>query len=165
MLWVVFLDSVQMEDPILSRQDIKLKYSQLVWDAYLYQDKIRVILDREMAGSLTSIVQLFLQYVVKEWVCPNCLQVILPFMKNCYKFLPEKGDIIYVHSRSIISHFPVLSCPHCEVQIVVVATNEYSDFFEFRYKEIKGTIYDLKQNKVLTEPEIQKLGIVIRNQK
>jgi hypothetical protein len=141
---------------------MKHKYADLVWNAYLHQDNIKQILDRELYGSINSIIQLFLQYVVKEWTCPNCLQIILPFMKNCYRELPEKGDIVYVSSRLLLSHFPVLSCPHCETQIVVVATSEYSDIFEFRYKVIKGTIFDLAEERSLTDAEIRSLGLIIR---
>lgn len=149
-------------NPVLFRQHIKHKYSDLVWNAYLHQDDIKQLLDRELYGSLNSIVQLFLQYVVKEWTCPNCLQTILPFMKNCYEKLPKMGDIVYVSSRSLLSHFPVLSCPHCETQIVVVATSEYSDIFEFRYKVIKNVIYDLAEERPLTDDEIRSLGLIIR---
>ncbi|MFX0171869.1 MAG: hypothetical protein ACFE9L_08115 [Candidatus Hodarchaeota archaeon] len=149
-------------NPVLFRQHIKHKYADLVWNAYLHQKDIKQLLDRELYGSLNSIVQLFLQYVVKEWTCPNCLQTILPFMKNCYRKLPEMGDIVYVSSRSLLSHFPVLSCPHCETQIVVVATSEYSDIFEFRYKVIKGEIFDLAAERSLTEAEIRSLGLIIR---
>jgi hypothetical protein len=141
---------------------MKHKYADLVWNAYLHQDNIKQILDRELYGSINSIIQLFLQYVVKEWTCPNCLQIILPFMKNCYRELPEKGDIVYVSSRLLLSHFPVLSCRHCETQIVVVATSEYSDIFEFRYKVIKGTIFDLAEERSLTDAEIRSLGLIIR---
>jgi hypothetical protein len=149
-------------NPVLFRQYIKHKYSDLVWNAYLHQDDIKKLLDRELYGSLNSIIQLFLQYVVKEWTCPNCLQTILPFMKNCYRKLPKMGDIVYVSSRSLLSHFPVLSCPHCETQIVVVATSDYSDIFEFRYKVIKGEIFDLAAERSLTEAEIKSLGLIIR---
>ncbi|MFX0050680.1 MAG: hypothetical protein ACFE8U_05240 [Candidatus Hermodarchaeota archaeon] len=149
-------------NPVLFRQHIKHKYSDLVWNAYLHQDDIKQLLDRELYGSLNSIVQLFLQYVVKEWTCPNCLQTILPFMKNCYGKLPKIGDIVYVSSRSLLSHFPVLSCPHCETQIVVVATSEYSDIFEFRYKVIKNVIYDLAEERPLTDDEIRSLDLIIR---
>lgn len=149
-------------NPVLFRQYIKHKYADLVWNAYLHQTIIIQILDRELYGSLNSIIQLFLQYVVKEWTCPNCLQTILPFMKNCYRELPEKGDIVYVSSRSLLSHFPVLSCPHCETQIVVVATSNYSDIFEFRYKAIKDTIFDLAKERALTDAEIKSLGLILR---
>jgi len=146
-------------DPILFRQHIKHNYSDLVWDAYIHKEKIQQLLNKELAGSLNSLVQLFLQYVVKEWACPNCLQVILPFMKNCYRVLPEKGDIIYVSSASLISNFPVLSCPHCETQIVVIATSEHGDIFEFRYQFIKGEIFDFIEQRALTNSEIRGRGL------
>jgi len=146
-------------DPILFRQHIKHNYADLVWNGYIHKKKIQQLLNKELAGSLNSLIQLFLQYVVKEWACPNCLQVILPFMKNCYRDLPKNGDIIYVSSASLISNFPVLSCPHCETQIVVIATSEHSDIFEFRYQFIKGEIYDLVEERALTNSEIRKLGL------
>jgi hypothetical protein len=148
-------------DPLLYRQHIKLKYGDLVWKSYLHKDKIDKLLNRELHGSLNSIVQLFLQYVVKEWSCPNCLQTVLPFLENCYKDLPEKGDIVYVSSRNILTRFPVLSCPHCETQMVI-ATNEYSDVFEFRYRAIKNSIYDLAKEKALTASEIEDLDLILR---
>ncbi len=141
-------------DPILYRQYIKQKYSELVWNAYLHKKVIEQVLDQELFGSLNSVVQLFLQYVIKEWACPNCLQTILPFMSNCYKNLPAKGDIVYVYSKELISKFPVLACPHCDTQIVVVAIDDYSDLFEFRYKEIEKEIYDLLEDRSLTDLEV-----------
>lgn len=150
-----------LTDPLLYRQHIKLNHTELVWNAYLHKKKINKLLNRELHGSLDSVVQLFLQYVIKEWSCPNCLQTILPFLENCYKDLPEKGDIVYVSSRNILTRFPVLSCPHCETQMVI-ATNEYSDVFEFRYKSIKGTIYDLTKEIALVDSEIEELGLLIR---
>ncbi|MFX0013058.1 MAG: hypothetical protein ACFFB2_04455 [Promethearchaeota archaeon] len=148
-----------LTDPILFRQHIKHNYADIVWDAYLYHDKIENLLNRKLLGSLNSIVQLFLQYVIKEWACPNCLQTILPFMDNCYRDLPESGDIVYVSSSILISNFPVLSCPHCETQIVVIATSEHSDIFEFRYQLIKGEIFDCLEQRVLSDSEIDELGL------
>ncbi|MFX0125632.1 MAG: hypothetical protein ACFFAE_18560 [Candidatus Hodarchaeota archaeon] len=152
-----------LTDPILFRQHIKLNYANVVWNAYIHKEKIDQLLNRELVGSLNSLVQLFLQYVIKEWSCPNCIQVILPFMKNCYRDLPEQGDIVYVSSSSLLSNFPVLSCPHCEIQIVVIATSEYSEIFEFRYQFIKGEIFDLIEQRVLTDPEITGLGLTKRD--
>lgn len=149
-------------DPILGRQHIKHKYADLVWNSYLHHDTIEKILHQEYFGSLNSVVQLFLQYVIKEWACPNCLQTILPFMNNCYKELPENGDIIYVHSNELISKFPVLFCPHCDFQIVVIAISEYSELFEFRYKTIDNQIYDLSSKQILTDSEIEELNLVKR---
>ncbi|MFX1516390.1 MAG: hypothetical protein ACFFC6_08775 [Promethearchaeota archaeon] len=151
-------------DPIVFRQHIKYNFADLVWNAYIHKEKIQQLLNKELAGSLNSLVQLFLQYVVKEWACPNCLQVILPFMKNCYRDLPENGDIIYVSSSSLLSNFPVLACPHCETQIVVIATSEHSDIFEFRYQLIKGEIFDLVEQRALSESEIQKFGLIKKDQ-
>ncbi len=150
-------------DPILYRQQIKHKYSDYVWNAYLHSETIKKLLDQELFGSLNSVVQLFLQYVIKEWACPNCIQTILPFMTNCYKDLPRKGDIVYVYSKELISKFPVLACPHCETQIVVIAIDEYSDLFEFRYQEIEGRIYDLSNNRVLANSEINEFGLIKRS--
>lgn len=152
-------------DPILFRQHIKHNYADLVWNAYIHKEKIEKILNGEYIGSLNSLVQLFLQYVIKEWACPNCLQVILPFMKNCYRDLPECGDIVYVSSSVLLSNFPVLSCPHCETQIVVIATSDHSDIFEFRYQFIKGEIFDLIDQRAVTDSEIEKLGLTKKNQK
>jgi hypothetical protein len=45
---------------------------------------------------------------------------------------------------------------------MVIATNEYSDVFEFRYKSIKGTIYDLTKEIALVDSEIEELGLLIR---
>lgn len=154
-----------LTDPILFRQHIKHNYADLVWDAYIHKEKIDKILNGELIGSLNSLIQLFLQYVIKEWACPNCLQVILPFMKNCYRDLPECGDIVYVSSSVLLSNFPVLSCPHCETQIVVIATSEHSDIFEFRYQFIKGEIFDFIDQRVLTDSEIEKLGLTKKDQK
>ena len=151
--------SILNQDPLLLRQHIKTNYYDMVWNAYLHKGKIKQLLDKDLVGSLNSLTQLFLQYVIKEWVCPNCLQTILPFMKNCYKFLPETGDISYVSSPVFLAQFPVLSCPHCEVQIVVIATSEHSDIFEFRYKFINGFIYDLLEERVLNDSEINKIGL------
>jgi hypothetical protein len=151
-------------DPIVFRQHIKHKYAELVWNAYIHKEKIKKLLNKELVGSLNSIVQLFLQYVIKEWACPNCLQIILPFMKNCYRDLPENGDIIYVSSSSLLSNFPVLSCPHCDTQIVVIATSEHSDIFEFRYQLLKGEIFDLIEQRALTESEIRELGLTKKEQ-
>lgn len=151
-------------DPVLFRQYIKHNYADLVWNAYLHQKKINQILNQELPGSLNSLVQLFLQYVIKEWVCPNCLQTILPFMKNCYRALPENGDIVYVSSSVLLSHFPVLSCPHCETQIVVIATSEHSEIFEFRYQYIGGEIFDLIEQRALTESEIEEFGLTKKEQ-
>ncbi|MFW9905737.1 MAG: hypothetical protein ACFFFH_15495 [Candidatus Thorarchaeota archaeon] len=149
-------------DPILFRQQIKQKYSKLVWESYLYKETIEKLIDQEVVGSLTSIVQLFLQYVVKEWACPNCLQTILPFMDNCLEKLPKKGDIIYVYSQRFISKFPVLFCPHCDYQIVVIAINEYSDVFEFKYKFVNDVFYNLAENRALTQSEIEEAGLIKR---
>ncbi len=149
-------------DPIIYRQNIKLKYADLVWELYLHQDIIKRFLDKEYFGSLNSIVQLFLQYVVKEWACPNCLQIILPFMENCIEVLPPNGDIVYVYSKEYICRFPVLFCPHCLSQIVVIATNEYSELFEFKYRLINGVIFNLDTSKILTTSEIKNLGLIIR---
>ena len=147
-------------DPLLFRQYIKIQFSDLVSNAYLHKEKIDKLLNRELSGSLNSLAQLFLQYVLKEWACPNCLQTILPFLsKNCYEVLPENGDISYVSSPVLLAHFPVLSCPHCETQIVVIATSEHSDIFEFRYKYINGIIYDLLEEKALDDIECKKLGL------
>lgn len=151
-------------DPIVFRQHIKHNCADLVWNAYIHKEKIEQLLNKELLGSLNSLVQLFLQYVVKEWACPNCLQIILPFMKNCYRDLPETGDIIYVSSSSLLSNFPVLSCPHCETQIVVIATSEHSDLFEFRYQLIKGEIFDLVEQRVLKDSEIQKFRLTKKDQ-
>ncbi|MHA1978004.1 MAG: hypothetical protein ACW98F_15350 [Candidatus Hodarchaeales archaeon] len=150
-------------DPILFRQHIKQKYSEFVWKAFLHRKKIEKVLDQEYFGSLNSVVQLFLQYVIKEWACPNCLQTILPFMANCYKNLPPKGDIVYVYSKELISKFPVLACPHCDTQIVVIAIDEYSDLFEFRYKEIENEIYDLSLDLVLAKEVAEEKGLVKRS--
>ncbi|MFX1283664.1 MAG: hypothetical protein ACFFB5_08415 [Promethearchaeota archaeon] len=152
-------------DPILFRQHIKHNYADIVWNAYLQKEKIEQLLNRELVGSLNSIVQLFLQYVLKEWSCPNCLQVILPFMKNCYRDLPEYGDIVYVSSSVLLSNFPVLSCPHCETKIVVIATSEHSDIFEFRYQFIKGEIFDLIEQRALTDSEIKELRLTKKDQR
>ncbi|MFX1506317.1 MAG: hypothetical protein ACFFDC_09405 [Promethearchaeota archaeon] len=146
-------------DPIVFRQHIKHNCADIVWNAYIHKEKIEQLLNKELLGSLNSLIQLFLQYVVKEWACPNCLQIILPFMKNCYRDLPENGDIIYVSSSSLLSNFPVLSCPHCDTQIVVIATSEHSDIFEFRYQLIKGEIFDLVEQRELTNSEIQELEL------
>lgn len=154
-----------LPDPVLFRQHIKHNYADLVWSAYLRQDKIKQILSSELLGSLNSLTQLFLQYVIKEWACPNCLQTILPFMKNCHRALPENGDIIYVSSSILLSQFPVLSCPHCETHIVVIATSEHSDIFEFRYQYIKGDFFDLIEQRVLTTLEIEKLGLTKKEHK
>ena len=132
------MQNENLTDPLLFREYIKLKYADLV-----HHDKIEQLLNRELLGSLDSLVQLFLQYVIKEWACPNCLQTILPFMRNCYSALPENGDIVYVSSSVLLSNFPVLSCPHCETQVVVTSTSEHSDIFEFRYQFIKSDIFDL----------------------
>lgn len=131
----------------------------MVWKAYLRREKIEQILHGEFVGSLNSLVQLFLQYVVKEWACPNCLQTILPFMRNCYRVLPAAGDIVYVSSSILLSNFPVLSCPHCETQIVVIATSEHSNIFEFRYQCLKGEIFDLAEQRMLSDSEIEELGL------
>ena len=149
-------------DPLLLRQHVKHKYANLVWDAYLYKDVMKKLLDKELCGSLNSVVQLFLQYVIREWACPNCLQTILPFMKNCYNLIPKKGDIEYVSSQSLLTRFPVLSCPHCDTQIAVIATSDYGDIFEFRYQAIKGTIFDMIEQRALTDSEIKNLDLVIR---
>ena len=156
------MDTSTFLDPILFRQDIKLRYSNLVWDLYLHQEALKKFLNQEYPGSLNSIIQLFLQYVVKEWACPNCLQTILPFMENCIKVLPPNGDIVYVYSKEYICRFPVLFCPHCLSQIVVIATNEYSELFEFKYRESENLIFDLEKNKQLTTSEIKELGLIIR---
>jgi hypothetical protein len=155
---------VNLSDPIVFRQHIKYNCADLVWNAYIHKEKIEQLLNKELLGSLNSLVQLFLQYVVKEWACPNCLQIILPFMKNCYRDLPETGDIIYVSSSSLLSNFPVLSCPHCETQIVVIATSEHSDLFEFRYQLIKGDIFDLVDQRVLKDSEIKNLRLTKKDQ-
>lgn len=152
-------------DPIVFRQHIKHNYADLVWNAYFHKEKIEQLLNRELVGSLNSLIQLFLQYVIKEWACPNCLQIILPFMKNCYRDLPETGDIIYVSSSSLLSNFPVLSCPHCDTQIVVIISSEHSDIFEFRYQYIKGEFYDLVERRTLTDSEIGKLGLIKKVQR
>ncbi|MHA2202993.1 MAG: hypothetical protein ACW991_04835 [Candidatus Hodarchaeales archaeon] len=149
-------------DPILFRQQIKQRYSELVLKSYLYQDNIEKLIAQEVVGSLHSIVQLFLQYVVKEWACPNCLQTILPFMDNCLEKLPKRGDIIYVYSEKYISKFPVLFCPHCEFQIVVIAINEFSDVFEFKYQLINDVFYNLAEKRVLTQSEIEEAGLIKR---
>ena len=149
-------------DPIIYRQHIKQKYSEFVWRAYLHRNTIEKLLDQEYFGSLNSVVQLFLQYVIKEWACPNCLQTILPFMLNCYKNLPHKGDIVYVYSKELISKFPVLACPHCDTQIVVVAVDEYSDLFEFQYQQLDNSIYDLTIDKILTNAEIEEKDLIKR---
>ncbi len=150
-------------DPILYRQHIKQKYSELVWNAYLHNKTIEKLLGQEYFGSLNSVVQLFLQYVIKEWACPNCLQTILPFMANCYINLPEKGDIIYVYSKELISKFPVLACPHCDTQIVVIAVDEYSDLFEFRYKQIDNKIYDLSNDHMVSKHEFVEKRLIKRS--
>lgn len=149
-------------DPLLFRQDLKLRYSDLVWELYLHQDTITRILNQEFFGSLNSVVQLFLQYVTKEWACPNCLQTILPFMENCIKALPPKGDIVYVYSKEYLTRFPVLFCPHCESQIVVIATSKYSELFEFKYRVVNNEILDLVAQKTLTASESVSLGLTIR---
>ncbi|MHA1967245.1 MAG: hypothetical protein ACW964_05540 [Candidatus Hodarchaeales archaeon] len=146
-------------DPLLFRQYIKIQFSDLVTNAYLHKEKIDKLLNQELSGSLNSLAQLFLQYVLKEWACPNCLQTILPFMNNCYEVLPENGDISYVSSPVLLAHFPVLACPHCDTQIVVIATSEHSDIFEFRYKYINGIIYDLHEERALDDIESNKLGL------
>ena len=146
-------------DPLLVRQYIKIQYSELVWNAYLHKEKIEQLLSQELLGSLNSLAQLFLQYVIKEWACPNCLQTILPFMNNSFAVLPDQGDISYVSSPVLLAHFPVLSCPHCETQIVVVATSEHSDIFEFRYRYINGIHYDLCEERALSNEEIEKIGL------
>ena len=86
-------------------------------------------------------------------------------MKNCHRALPENGDIIYVSSSILLSQFPVLSCPHCETHIVVIATSEHSDIFEFRYQYIKGDFFDLIEQRVLTTLEIEKLGLTKKEHK
>ncbi len=146
-------------DPLLVRQYIKLQYYDLVWNAYLHKEKIEELLNQELVGSLNSLAQLFIQYVIKEWACPNCLQTILPFMNNSFAVLPDHGDISYVSSPVLLAHFPILSCPHCETQIVVVATSEHSDIFEFRYKLINGVFYDLHEERALENNEIKKIGL------
>jgi hypothetical protein len=156
------LNQNNIYDPILYRQKIKQKYSELVWESYLYQDTIEKLIAQEVIGSLNSIVQLFLQYVIKEWACPNCLQTILPFMDNCIEKLPKNGDIIYVYSQKYITKFPVLLCPHCEFQIAVIAINEYSDVFEFKYKIINDDFCNLAENRVLTQTEIEEAGLIKR---
>ena len=85
-------------------------------------------------------------------------------MKNCYRALPENGDIVYVSSSVLLSHFPVLSCPHCETQIVVIATSEHSEIFEFRYQYIGGEIFDLIEQRALTESEIEEFGLTKKEQ-
>lgn len=159
------MQNENLTDPLLFREYIKLKYGDLVWNAYIHHDKIEQLLNRELLGSLNSLVQLFLQYVIKEWACPNCIQTILPFMRNCYSTLPENGDIVYVSSSVLLSNFPVLSCPHCETQVVVIATSEHSDIFEFRYQFIKGEIFDLIEQRVLTDSEIKELDLTKKDQK
>jgi len=156
------LDENNIYDPILFRQQIKFKYSELVWNSYLYQEAIDKILAQEFYGSLNSVVQLFLQYVIKEWACPNCLLTILPFMDNCIEKLPKSGDILYVYSQKRIIKFPVLYCPHCDFQIVIIAINEYSEVFEFRYKLINDEFFDLAENRVLTQSEIEEAGLIRR---
>jgi hypothetical protein len=146
-------------DPLLVRQYIKLQYYDLVWNSYLHKEKIEQLLSQELLGSLNSLAQLFLQYVIKEWACPNCLQTILPFMNNSLEVLPDQGDISYVSSPVLLAHFPVLSCPHCDTQIVVVATSEHSDIFEFRYRFINGAFYDLHEERVLSNNEIKTIGL------
>ena len=83
-------------------------------------------------------------------------------MDNCYKELPKNGDINYVYSNEQISKFPVLFCPHCDFQIVVIAISEYSEVFEFRYKIINDQIYDLIYKKPLTNEEIEEFKLVKR---
>ena len=156
------MDGNTIYDPILLCQHIKQKYSKLVWESYLHQETLEKLISQEYLVSLTSVVQLFLQYVVKEWACPNCLQTILPFMDNCIEKLPKKGDIIYVYSPKYISKFPVLFCPHCEFQIVVSATNEYSEVFEFKYQLIDDSFYNLAKKRVLTQSEIEEAGLIKR---
>lgn len=146
-------------DPLLIRQYYHLQYSHLVWNAYLHKDKIEKLLNKVLTGSLNSLTQLFLQYIIKEWTCPNCLGPILPFIKNCYEVLPEQGDITYVSSSLLLTHFPVLSCPHCDLQIVLVATSEHSDIFEFRYKYLNNNIYDLLDERVLSDSEWKRIGL------
>ncbi len=150
-------------DPLLIRQYYKLQFSNLVWNAYLYKEKIEKLLNKEFIGSLNSLTRIFLQYVIKEWACPNCLCTILPFMKNCYEVLPEQGDISYVSSSALLAHFPVLTCPHCDMQIVIVATSEHSNFFEFRYKCINNVIYDLHDERVLNDSECNQIGVTKQN--
>lgn len=150
-------------DPLLIRQYYKLQFSELVWNAYLHKKKIEKLLNKEIIGSLNSLTQLFLQYVIKEWTCPNCLFTILPFMNNCYEVLSEQGDISYVSSPVLLAHFPVLSCPHCDMHIVIVATSEHSDIFEFRYKCIDNIIYDLHDEIVLSDSECKRIGLTKQN--
>ncbi len=158
------MEKDNLTDPVLFREYIKAKHADMVWNAYLHQNKIEQLLNQDLAGSLNSLVQLFLQYVLKEWACPNCLQTILPFMKNCYRELPENGDIAYVSSPILLSHFPVLLCPHCETNIVVIATSEHSDIFEFRYKNIKGEVFDFVEERALSNREIKELGLTRKGQ-
>lgn len=80
-------------------------------------------------------------------------------MRNCYRVLPAAGDIVYVSSSILLSNFPVLSCPHCETQIVVIATSEHSNIFEFRYQCLKGEIFDLAEQRMLSDSEIEELGL------
>ncbi|MFX0209972.1 MAG: hypothetical protein ACFFDT_28585 [Candidatus Hodarchaeota archaeon] len=152
----------EIYDPILFRQQIKLQYSELVWKSYLHQNTIEKIIAQEFAGSLDSVVQLFLQYIIKEWACPNCYQTILPFLENCIEKLPKQGDIVYVYSQKHISKFPVLFCPHCELQIVAIAINEYADVFEFKYKLIDDSFYNLAEEREMTQSEIEEAGLVKR---
>jgi hypothetical protein len=84
-------------------------------------------------------------------------------MVNCYENLPEKGDIIYVYSKEHISKFPVLACPHCDTQIVVIAIDEYSDLFEFRYKQIEDKIYDLSNDYIVPKIEFLEKRLVLRS--
>ena len=156
------MNRTEIVDLFLERQHIKHKYADFVWNSYLHKEIIEKILHQEFFGSLNSVVQLFLQYVIKEWACPNCLQTILPFMNNCYKDLPKNGDIKYVYSNELISKFPVLFCPHCDFQIVVIAINEYSELFEFRHKIIDDQIYDLSSKRALTNKEIEEFQLVKR---
>jgi hypothetical protein len=156
------LNENEIYDPILYRQQIKQKYSELVWKSYLHQDIIEKIIAQEFFGSLNSVIQLFLQYIIKEWACPNCLQTVLPFLENCLEKLPKRGDIVYVYSPKYISKFPVLFCPHCELQIVAIAINEYSEVFEFKYKLIDDTFYNLVKNREMTQSEIKEAGLVKR---
>ncbi|MHA2319990.1 MAG: hypothetical protein ACXAC6_19825 [Candidatus Hodarchaeales archaeon] len=65
-------------------------------------------------------------------------------------------------SNELISKFPILFCPHCEFQIVVIAINEYSELFEFRFKAIDNKIYDLLNKQILTDNEIEELNLVKR---
>jgi hypothetical protein len=156
------LNENEIYDPILFRHQIKQKYSKLVWKSYLHQEIIEKIIAQEFFGSLNSVVQLFLQYIIKEWACPNCLQTILPFLENCLENLPKRGDINYVYSPKYISKFPVLFCPHCELQIVAIAINEYSEVFEFKYKLIDDAFYNLAENREMTQSEIVEAGLIKR---